>query len=166
MKESFSGLELPDIPDNTEDLIPSIYFRQISDTVKGYLKWEVLSEPMVLGFFSFAKFLMFRDLDTNNWSDGSKLESSPLLCALLRDGFTEGEGLLSDEKFLDNVLDPSDLFHIMDADSSQAVAIEEVSKGQNLVIQGPPGTGKSQTISNIIAAAVHQNKKVLFLAEK
>lgn len=33
-------------------------------------------------------------------------------------------------------------------------------------MQGPPGTGKSQTITNIIAAAVHNGKTVLFIAEK
>ena len=35
-----------------------------------------------------------------------------------------------------------------------------------MVVQGPPGTGKSQTITNIIAAAVHDGKTVLFMAEK
>ncbi|MCZ4238094.1 AAA family ATPase, partial [Staphylococcus equorum] len=34
------------------------------------------------------------------------------------------------------------------------------------VIQGPPGTGKSQTIANIIAAAIGDGKRVLFVAEK
>ena len=34
------------------------------------------------------------------------------------------------------------------------------------MIQGPPGTGKSQTIANIIAAAVADGKTVLFVAEK
>ncbi|MEJ0058026.1 MAG: AAA domain-containing protein [Bacteroidota bacterium] len=34
------------------------------------------------------------------------------------------------------------------------------------MIQGPPGTGKSQTIANIIADAIGQGKKVLFVAEK
>ena len=38
--------------------------------------------------------------------------------------------------------------------------------GRNLVVQGPPGTGKSQTITNIIAAAAHDGKTVLFIAEK
>src|SRR5690606_34302643 len=37
---------------------------------------------------------------------------------------------------------------------------------RNLVVQGPPGTGKSQTITNLIAAAVHDGKSVLFVAEK
>src|SRR5262249_2068548 len=53
-----------------------------------------------------------------------------------------------------------------DADSSQAVVIEEARSGRNLVVQGPPGTGKSQTITNIIAAAVHAGRSVLFVAEK
>jgi very-short-patch-repair endonuclease len=35
-----------------------------------------------------------------------------------------------------------------------------------MVVQGPPGTGKSQTIANIIAAAVHDGRSVLFVAEK
>src|SRR5262249_31634324 len=53
-----------------------------------------------------------------------------------------------------------------DADSSQAIVIEEVRRGRHLVVQGPPGTGKSQTITNLIAMAVKEGKKVLFVAEK
>src|SRR4030095_7197099 len=67
---------------------------------------------------------------------------------------------------LDEVLQPEQIFHIVDADASQATVIEEVKGGRNLVVQGPPGTGKSQTITNIIAAAVKDGKRVLFVAEK
>ena len=38
--------------------------------------------------------------------------------------------------------------------------------GKSLVIQGPPGTGKSQTITNVIAAALAADKRVLFVADK
>ena len=58
------------------------------------------------------------------------------------------------------------ILHVVDADSSQTKVIEEVRSGRNLVVQGPPGTGKSQTITNILAAAAFDNKKVLFVAEK
>ncbi|MBT3637453.1 MAG: DUF4011 domain-containing protein [Opitutae bacterium] len=51
-------------------------------------------------------------------------------------------------------------------DSSQHSAVLDVAEGMNLVIEGPPGTGKSQTIVNLIAGAINQNKKVLFLAQK
>jgi very-short-patch-repair endonuclease len=39
-------------------------------------------------------------------------------------------------------------------------------KGISFVLQGPPGTGKSQTITNIIAEAISDGKKVLFVSEK
>ena len=55
---------------------------------------------------------------------------------------------------------------IDDADSSQHSALIDAINGKNLVIEGPPGTGKSQTITNLIAAAISQGKKVLFVAEK
>lgn len=60
----------------------------------------------------------------------------------------------------------NELFRVVDADSSQLMAMLAVQEGVNLVIQGPPGTGKSQTITNIIANAIGQGKKVLFVAEK
>ena len=65
-----------------------------------------------------------------------------------------------------DILSPNDLIHVVDADSSQTRVIETVRAGRNLVVQGPPGTGKSQTITNIIAAAVHGGQTVLFEAEK
>jgi hypothetical protein len=55
---------------------------------------------------------------------------------------------------------------IRDADSSQHSALIHALRGQNLVIEGPPGTGKSQTITNLIAAALARGKNVLFVAEK
>jgi hypothetical protein len=56
---------------------------------------------------------------------------------------------------------------ILDADSSQqTVIMDALWNGKNLVVEGPPGTGKSQTITNLIAAALAQDKSVLFVAEK
>lgn len=52
------------------------------------------------------------------------------------------------------------------ADSSQLRAILAVSRNKDLVLEGPPGTGKSQTITNLIAQALSENKTVLFVAEK
>jgi hypothetical protein len=49
---------------------------------------------------------------------------------------------------------------------SQTLVIETARRGKSLVVQGPPGTGKSQTIANLIAAAVYDGKRVLFVAEK
>ncbi len=51
-------------------------------------------------------------------------------------------------------------------DGSQLTAVEAALAGQSFVLEGPPGTGKSQTITNLLAAAVADGKKVLFVAEK
>lgn len=58
------------------------------------------------------------------------------------------------------------LFQVVDADSSQQDAIVLSKRGISFVLQGPPGTGKSQTITNIIAEALADGKKVLFVSEK
>ena len=65
-----------------------------------------------------------------------------------------------------NVDPPASEFLILDADSSQHLAINRVLGGESVVIQGPPGTGKSQTISNLIGTLVAHGKRVLFVAEK
>lgn len=67
---------------------------------------------------------------------------------------------------LDNIVHPHGTYQILDADSSQQQAIQVVKAGNNLVIEGPPGTGKSQTIANMIAELLAQNKKVLFVSQK
>ncbi|WMT53647.1 DUF4011 domain-containing protein [Ferroplasma acidiphilum] len=55
---------------------------------------------------------------------------------------------------------------VMDADSSQLMAIYAARSGSSFILNGPPGTGKSQTIANIIADSMKNNKSVLFVSEK
>ena len=50
--------------------------------------------------------------------------------------------------------------------SSQMAAVMEAGQGNSYILYGPPGTGKSQTITNLIANALFQGKRVLFVAEK
>lgn len=117
---------------------------------------------MTLGLFSFEKFLMYRDLDADNWPRRELLLEHPLLVNALERGFP-AEALPFDESAdLDELIPAEKLDHVVDADTSQTLAIELVRRGRNLVIQGPPGTGKSQSITNIIATAVLDGKRVLF----
>jgi hypothetical protein len=159
------GVKLPELPD-ADDLVPSTYFKNVSQAVEKIPRWEVLADDMVLGMFSFAKFLMYRDLDPDNWPAHSRIQNNGLLQCLLGDGFDFSDPRYPDDAHVDRIVDPADQVHVVDADSSQTLAIEEVRSGRNLVIQGPPGTGKSQTITNLIAAAVKDGQRVLFVAEK
>ena len=164
LKSDF-GITLPDVPD-VEELSPTGYFQAVASAVANQTQWEVLSNDIVLWFFSFSKFLMYRDLDPINWPEDRKLDKHPLVDGLLQTGFRSEPHLFGDDAPIDDLILPADMIHVLDADSSQAVAIEEGRRGRNLVIQGPPGTGKSQTLANIISAAVKAGKTVLFVAEK
>jgi very-short-patch-repair endonuclease len=142
------------------------YAAQVAAAITIKPDWSVQPDDIVLGFFSFAKFLMYRDLDPNLWPQNGKFTDRRLITSLVSNGFTSPDDLLSDDVKIDIHISPAEMTHIVDADSSQTVAIHEARKGRDLVIQGPPGTGKSQTIANIIAAAVADGKTVLFVAEK
>src|SRR3546814_3598749 len=97
---------------------------------------------------------MYRDLDPSTWPDSSQITDRALVRGLLQDGFQSRGSMVPEDANIDPFILPSDMLHILDSDSSQALAIHEVRRGRDMVIQGPPGTGKSQTIANIIAAAV------------
>jgi len=163
LKDDF-GIHLPGV-EVGEGWQPSYYFDQVEVAITSQQRWSIDRNGIQLGFFSFSKLLMFLDLAPASWPDGS-LESNALVRGLLFEGFEAEPPLFGAENQLDEVLPPSKLFHVVDADSSQARVIEEVRTGRNLVVQGPPGTGKSQTITNIIAAASREGKTVLFVAEK
>jgi very-short-patch-repair endonuclease/DNA polymerase III delta prime subunit len=156
------GIELPEAPlfESTDDLLA--YFDEVKRAVGNQARWSVDSEASAVGFFSFNKFLMYHDLGT---SEEGGLEST-LLQALLGEGFSATPNGAVDEDNLDKILDPQEIFHVYDADSTQTAAILDASQAPCLVIQGPPGTGKSQTIVNLIAEAVGTGSTVLFVAEK
>lgn len=159
------GLTLPDIP-AMDDLDCAAYFEEVGRAVATIPRWEVLPDDMVLWFFSFAKLLMYRDLDAANWPPERPLVENRLIQSLLGDGFREEAPLCGEEENIDSLVAPKDMLHVVDADSSQAVVVEEVKRGGDRIVQGPPGTGKSQTIINMIAGAAAQGKRVLFVSEK
>ncbi|MGL1903112.1 MAG: DUF3320 domain-containing protein [Fibrobacterales bacterium] len=145
------------------------YFAAVTESISALERWSVLENKIELGFFSFGKFQMYKDLDPKNWQGDLSLENHSVIRSLFKDGFVrDGEildGVLSEGGNVE-VKEPERLHLVKDSDSSQTFAISSVLKGANTVIQGPPGTGKSQTITNLIAEAVARDKKVLFVAQK
>lgn len=163
--QSDFGIRLPDFPED-EDIDVDSYLRKVSQVIRNHPRWKVDSEAVALGFFSFGKFLMFNDLDSENWPEELAPETHPILRAVLHDGFKVADLALDYDDEIDECVSPEETHHVVDADSSQAMAILEVSNGRDLVIQGPPGTGKSQTITNLVAEAVGHGKTVLFVSQK
>ena len=167
MLASDFDLQLPDFP-ASDNWLPSEYFEQVGQAVSSQPRWRVEPNTMELSFYSFAKFLMWRDLDpAHSWPEGTGFEGNALIENLLVGGFESASSIFAPDENLDRRFpDPKDLRHILDADTSQTQVIAAASEGKNLVVQGPPGTGKSQTIANIIADAAANGKQVLFVAEK
>ena len=154
------GVELPDLKTFEDKTAVDTYFDAVTDAVSHQDNWRVVPD-IYLDFFSFTKFVMYKDLGSKKWTIGTH----PLLAAVLG----KSHQLLENGEFSPEEVDQvpsSDFYHVMDADSSQIAVIEEVKKGRNLVVEGPPGTGKSQTIANIIAELLAAGKKVLFVSEK
>lgn len=160
------GIKLPLFDEN--DCIGT-YFTNLTLSIKNKKGWEIIPDDIRVNLLSFLKLMMYHDLDDNHWSDESQPSDNFLINNLL-DNF--GNLLQSKESdsesdiFDLDRLPISDINHILDADSSQAEAIERVFKNNYLVIKGPPGTGKSQTITNIIASCIQKGKTVLFVSEK
>ena len=71
------GLALPDVAE-TEDWQPSSYFDAVANAVAAKRRWSIDANAIELGFYSFAKQLMMRDLEPGNWPDNA-LVSHPLL---------------------------------------------------------------------------------------
>ncbi|WP_371373112.1 DUF4011 domain-containing anti-phage protein Hhe [Thalassotalea aquiviva] len=165
LKHDFN-LPLPELED---DLLPQDYWQYIEEQLLPHkANWQ-LKGYCTLGMFDFSKLLMYLDLDPERWPQtqanilhhsivqsffGKQIDAPPM------HGFAS-EHLLDD---IDNIHQQYPL--IYDADSSQHSALIDALQGKNLVIEGPPGTGKSQSITNLIAAAMARGKKVLFVAEK
>jgi very-short-patch-repair endonuclease len=123
-----------------------------------------VAEDVVLGSFSFAKYLMWKDLVDRT----EALKANPVVRHLLetpREPYQACEEPPRPDE-LDRLVGPDELFTPLPADSSQLSAVIGSARGCDFVLDGPPGTGKSQTIANMIAHNLALGRKVLFVAEK
>ena len=157
------GIELPDfeMPEQKEGIYH--YFESVVEAIEPKKHWNVVYD-IYLNFFSFTKFVMYKDLDPESW-EGSSITENPIIQAL----FDHSEDLDRPEfheEDVDKKLKSNDVYHVVDADSSQIAVIEESKSGKNMVVEGPPGTGKSQTIVNLISELIANDKSVLFVSEK
>jgi transcription elongation GreA/GreB family factor len=126
------------------------------------LKWKIRRQ-IAFGIFPSARMAMYLDLDTSK----AEFEKSQIVTRLLAGGSSAGPTPFAGEHDVDEPeIERQVPYLVLDADSSQFSTIVDVSSGTNLAVEGPPGTGKSQTIVNVIAAAIAAGKKVLFVAEK
>lgn len=152
------GIELPQFEPDKDTLVN--YLKSLEE-IADQRGWRILRE-VSLGLLSFSKISMYNDLHRNE----ERIKENPVIRAMAGD---IAEANIIPEHLHNFDLDsisPQDCYQVMSADSSQQDAILYSKNNISFVMQGPPGTGKSQTITNIIAEALAEGKKVLFVSEK
>jgi hypothetical protein len=157
------GLEVSELADPAQDA-SGIDLGATFDAVRRAIAKRGLhfrvEETVHLAILQFAKFPLWKDLD-NSWK---ALSGNSLVNHLINSPdqpYTDPAPSSADvdlDQLGDNVPVP--------ADSSQLHAIAEAAARRTFVLEGPPGTGKSQTITNLLAHAMADGRRVLFVAEK
>lgn len=155
---NIDGLEV--LPKDESGVDVKLVFNTIRKGIMNQKRWNV-EEQTILGIFSFSKFIMWNDIHNN----ADKLCRNPIVKSLIS-GMIEWQAEEDKEYNLDKDFQPSDVALPISADSFQMEAVCNAAAGKSFILHGPPGTGKSQTITNIIADALYNGKKVLFVAEK
>ena len=160
--------EFPELDERDEGAWATLsaWLDAVAKAVEGQPGFAVERDAIAVGLFSFAKFLMYRDLDADAWPEPWRPDAHPLLSALAGATPPPAADTFADDTEIDALIPVEKLDFVLDSDGSQTLASEAVRRGASLVIQGPPGTGKSQVITNLIAQAVMDGRTVLFVAEK
>jgi very-short-patch-repair endonuclease len=154
------GIAVPELPDELDGGSVTSYLGDVEKATKG-LGWHVM-QNVRLGKFTYEKFVMYNDLADHREAACNQ----PIIRALAKATTLPPGDDIQVPYNLDEVVNPSELFPLLDADSSQMEVLLRFRRGQNLVIEGPPGTGKSQTIANLICQGLRDGKKILFVSEK
>lgn len=157
------GVAEGELPRDENGLDIAAVWKSVSYAIRDVPGWEI-SDEVVLSMFSFAKYLMWKDLTERT----DQLRENAVVRHLIdtpRDAYASGVTFPAPRR-LDAEYGPEQTFCPLPADSSQLAAVMAAAKGKDFVLIGPPGTGKSQTISNLIAQCLAENKRVLFVSEK
>lgn len=157
------GLEIPGLANPAKDDagidLPAAFAATRQAIASARLPFTV-EDTVDLSILQFAKYRLWKDLD-ENWKE---LSSNPLVSHLIHTPTAEFADPSPSPTGVD--LDALGNAVPVAADSSQLDAVAEAVANRTFVLEGPPGTGKSQTITNLLAHALANGKRVLFVAEK
>jgi hypothetical protein len=154
-------VQLPTLADEPSEMTLDGLFAGLKAVVRD-LGWQV-DEEVWLSTYTFESLVLYNDL--KNLVDAAL--QHPLVIGLARAGSVSEPSEALGEEQLDSLPTPEQVpIPVLTTDSSQLKALTLARSGRPLVVHGPPGTGKSQTIANLIADALGQGKRVLFVSAK
>lgn len=157
LKQEFN-IDVRGLGGDVSALKMSEIFAMVAAETASMKGWKVLKD-IYIAAFSFRRYLMWHDLHAHF----DELKQNAVVSALLNNHMEKQTYPAPEEE---DEGDPAGTLIPLPADSSQYSAVALSRTGAGFVLHGPPGTGKSQTITNIIANALEDGKRVLFVAEK
>ncbi len=105
------GVELPEFETSEESGGIGQYFQAVRNAIAGMPTWKVVDD-IYLDFFSFTKFVMYKDLDPKTWPEGRSPADHPLIRAILDPHAETDSGTGFSEDEVDVRLRPHDVYHI------------------------------------------------------
>ena len=163
--QSELGMELREAGDILPGFDIEDYFSKIDEGLEGQVGWRVVRQA-VIGVYPFQGIELYNDINPDEVDFSNFDVISSLLSGLDASGSESSYQMFTEDDIESDLSESLVPKFVVDADSSQYLSLVKAAAGQNLAIEGPPGSGKSQTIVNMIANAIDQNKKVLFVAQK
>mgnify|MGYP000745985028 CR=1 FL=1 len=158
------GIEFPSVEASDVHSIEDFFERKLCE-----LPFQInpkIHRRATIGMYPYTGISMYMDLDPNGIDFGQFGVLATLLAGVDAEGNSHSASELTEDDIESTFADALVPHTVVDADSSQYLALMKVANGHNLAIEGPPGSGKSQTIVNMIANALQSNKKILFVAQK
>lgn len=149
---SIGGLE--PLPTDAHGIDIKKIFAIVRKAIVNETMWDII-ESAFIGNFSFSQFVMWKDIH----GQAEFMYSNKIVRSLM-------ENHLDEYIKVPEKLSEDTLYIPIATDASQTRAIQMAVSDTSFVLQGPPGTGKSQTITAMIANAMANRRKVLFVAEK
>ncbi|ERG63198.1 hypothetical protein L332_01845 [Agrococcus pavilionensis RW1] len=156
-------LDLPGLADPKADesgIDLEALFASVRESIAQRGLGFAVDEVAVLGLLAFGTYRLWKDV-ADHWE---QFAATPLVRHLIHTPTEAFEDPVPARAGTD--LDDLGLRTPIPADGSQLEAIADAVHGTTFVLEGPPGTGKSQTIVNLVAHAMMEGKRVLFVAEK
>lgn len=122
-----------DLPDLDEDEAANTYFSRVGRALRTKKIWRV-NPTIALGFFNFARYRLWLDLNPSEWPEGKSPTDHPIVSAILNgEPLPQNDGIPSDEQVASHQ-ETDDLPIVMDSDSTQYAALLAGQKGVSMVV--------------------------------
>ncbi len=143
------------LPSPADGETPARFLDRVEEALDDATGARVLRQ-VVLGRFDLRPAMVVRDLDPACWRAAEPLWRHPNVARLL--------GGEQQPEPVPPAVDVERLL-VHPADEAQRAWVSAALGDSDLVVEGLPGSGRSQTLANMIAAAMEQGQKILLVAE-